>query len=79
MYLQYPVQLFLAWSVVVNVPNNGVLLRLQNLVELNYFIGFVVLWLASVPCRCLEKFWGADGLIWGLRMDPQSLQKFTQP
>ena len=28
--LQYPVQLFLAWSVVVNLPNNGVSLSLQN-------------------------------------------------
>ena len=36
--LQYPVQLFLAWSVVVNLPNNGVSLLLQNLVDLNYFI-----------------------------------------
>ena len=73
MCLQYPIQLSLVCSVVVNLPNNGVSLCLQNLVDLNYFIGFVVLWLASVPCRCLEKFWGADDLIWGLRMGPQSL------
>ena len=79
MCLQYPVQLFLAWSVVVNLPNNGVSLHLQNLVDLNYFICFAILWLASVPYRCLENFWGADVLIWGLRMGPQSLQKFAQP
>ena len=29
---------FLAWSVVVNLPNNGVLLCLQKLFDLNYFI-----------------------------------------
>ena len=28
-YLQYLAQLFLAWSVVVNLPNNGVSLHLQ--------------------------------------------------
>ena len=72
--LQYPVQLSLAWSVVVNLPNNGVSLCLQNLVDLNYFIRFVVLWLASVLCRCLEKYWGVNILIWGLRMGPQSVK-----
>ena len=55
-YLQYPAQLFLAWSVMVNLPNNGVSLHLQNLVDLNYFIRFAVLWLASLICRCLGKY-----------------------
>ena len=68
-------QLSLAWSVVVNLPNNGVLLHLQNLVDLKYFIRFVVLWLASVLCRCLGKYTGANVLILGLRMGPQSMKK----
>ena len=46
----------LAWSLVVNLPNCGVLLHLQNLVRLNYFTVFVVPWLASVPCKCLGNF-----------------------
>ena len=62
-YLQYLSQLFLAWSVVVNLPNNGVSLHQQNLDDLNYYIRFVVLWLVSVPSRCLEKYWGANVLI----------------
>ena len=75
-YLQYPAQLFLTWSGEVNLPNNGVSLCLQNRIDLNYNIRFAVLWLASVLSRCLEEYWGADVLIWGLRMGPQSLQKF---
>ena len=48
---------FLAWSVVANLPNNGVLLHLQNLICKDYFIWIAILGLASVPCRSFRKFW----------------------
>ena len=51
MCLQCPVHLFLAWSVVANLPNNGVSLYLQNSIGKGYFIQFGVLGLVSVPCR----------------------------
>ena len=54
-YLQYPIQLSVNWSWEVNHPNKGVSLCLQNWVELNFYIRFAVLWLASVLSRCLEK------------------------
>ena len=59
-FLQYPAQLSLTWSGEVNLPINGVSLYLQNWVDLNYYIRFVVLWLASVLSRCLEKYWGGN-------------------
>ena len=36
--LQYPVQPFLAWSVVANLPNNGVSLHLQKSTDKNLFL-----------------------------------------
>ena len=56
----------------VNLPNNGVSLHLQKLFYLNYFIWFAILWLASVPYRCLENFgvlmfWFRD---WGWALSP---------
>ena len=59
MCLQYPVQPFLDWSVVVKHPNNGVLLHLQKSFDINYFTVFVEPWLASVPCKYLGNFWMA--------------------
>ena len=51
--LQCPVQLSLTWSGGVNLPSTGVSLYLQNWVDLNYYIRFAALWLASVLSRCL--------------------------
>ena len=48
---------------VVNLPNNGVSLHLQNLVDLNHFIRIAVLVVGICTCRCLEQYWGADVLI----------------
>ena len=56
MCLQYPVQLFLVWSVVVKLRNNGILLHLQKSFDINYFTIFTILWLASVPCKYLGNF-----------------------
>ena len=66
---------FLAWSVVVNLPNNGVSLHLQKLFDLNCFIWFAVLGLASVSCRCLGNFGCCCFLIfwfrdWGWALSP---------
>ena len=76
---QYFAQLFLAWSVVVNLSNNGVSLYLQKLVDLNHFIRIAVHVVGICTCRCLEQYWGRNVLIWGLRMGPQSVKKFAHP
>ena len=78
-FLQYPAQLSLTWSGGVNLPNNGVSLYLQNWVDLNYYIRFAVLWLASVLNSCLENIGVLIFLFLGLRMGPQSFQNCTQP
>ena len=78
-FLQYPTQLSLTWSGGggVNLPNNSVSLYLQNWVDLNYYIRFAVLWLASVLNSCLENIGVLIFLFWGLRMGPQSFQNCT--
>ena len=45
------------WSVVVYLPNGGVYLPLKNPIYKVYFICYVVLGLASVPCRSFRGFW----------------------
>ena len=74
-FLQYPAQLSLTWSGEINLPSTGVSLYMKNLVDLNYYIRFAVLWLASVPDRCLVKYWGANISVMGTEDGPSVLSK----